>query len=76
MGDKPLKLTVSIFKIPFPREMDWLLLTHNLFASLESSIIPVEWLQGVIKTINSLTLMVICNKNLIGTFKVLKIYIF
>ena len=53
--------------------MDQLLLTDNLFASLESSIISPAWLKGMIKRINSLTLMMICTKRLIGTFRVLKI---
>lgn len=53
--------TILNFELSFTilrhRVMDWLLLTYNLFSSLESSIISPTWLKGVIKRIKSLTLM-------------------
>lgn len=48
---------LTAFHNPMSQRKDQLLLTYNLFASLESSIIFPAWLKGVIKRISSLTLM-------------------
>lgn len=55
---------------------DWLLSTYNWFASLESSVFGSALLKGVIKRINSLTLMITCNKRLLAHSGVLNTMLF